>query len=281
MAELPFSLLLPVYRGDLAAHFDLAFKSTVLDQSLRPDEVVLVQDGPVSPELTAAIEHATETSPVPVRRIVLARNVGLAAALEAGLAECRHEVIARMDADDVSLPERFARQLAVIADGADIVGTGMLEFLDDTKVVIGRRVPPSGQAEIERYARFHDPFNHPTVIYRRAAVARAGGYQPLGLMEDYWLFARMIQSGAKVANIPEPLVMYRVGAGAYQRRGGVKQFQAELRLQALLRRRRFTTRAQFLRNVVARGLYRFLPVAVRRVLYRRFIVGGAGRPRRD
>ncbi|BDZ45903.1 glycosyltransferase [Naasia aerilata] len=272
MADEPFSLLLPVYFRDDPEHFRLAFKSSVLDQTRAPDEVVLVQDGPIPPALDEAISESVEASPVPVTRVRLAQNVGLAVALEKGLEACRHGIVARMDADDVSLPDRFARQLEVLATGVDIVGTGMLEFLDDTKVVSGRRVPPTGQQEIVRYSRFHDPFNHPTVVYRKAAVRKAGGYQPLGLMEDYWLFVRMIDSGAKVANLPDPLVMYRVGAGAYNRRGGLGQFRAELRLQRLMRGRGFTTRSQYARNLVTRGLYRFLPVAVRKVLYQRIIV---------
>jgi glycosyltransferase involved in cell wall biosynthesis len=277
----PFSLLLPIYAGDDAEHFALAFKSSVLDQSLPPDEVVIVQDGPVGDSLAVAVAHAIETSPVPVEQVVLERNQGLANALERGLAVCRHDVVARMDADDVSLPTRFERQLALIAEGYELVGTGMLEFLDDTKVVSGQRVPPTGSSTIERYARFHDPFNHPTVMYRKDAVRAAGGYQELGLMEDYWLFARMLQAGARSENIPDPLVMYRVGAGAYNRRGGMQQFRAELRLQRRLRRRRFTTRGQFLRNVVVRGLYRFIPVDVRRSLYTRFIARGVQRRRPD
>lgn len=275
MPEPAFSLLLPVYAKDDPDHFRLAFKSSVLDQTRPPAEVVLVQDGPVPDALRAAIAEVSAASPVPVRHVPLAENLGLAAALEVGVAECTHEIIARMDADDVSLPERFERQLRVMAEGADIVGTGMLEFHDDTKVVSGRRVPPSGQDAIARYARFHDPFNHPTVMYRREAVRSAGGYQPLGLMEDYWLFVRMIEAGARLENLPEALVMYRVGAGAYDRRGGAAQFRAELELQRLLRARRFTTRAQFARNIAMRGVYRFLPVQLRKALYQRLIARGA------
>jgi glycosyltransferase involved in cell wall biosynthesis len=212
-----------------------------------------------------------EASPVPVVTVELARNMGLAYALERGLEACAHDVVARMDADAISLPERFARQLALISDGLDLVGTGMYEFADEVGTIAGRRTPPVGADAISRYARFHDPFNHPTVVYRRQAVKRAGGYLPLGLMEDYYLFARMIQSGARVENLPDPLVMYRVSAGAYARRGGVAQLRAELRLQREFRRRRFTSLSQALRNVLVRGSYRLIPEAVRRGLYRRLI----------
>ena len=137
--------------------------------------------------------------------------------------------------------------------------------------MVGRRVPPTDPDVIARTARLHDPFNHPTVVYRRSAVAAAGGYERLPLMEDYWLFARMIAAGARTANRPEPLVMYRVGAGAYQRRGGLPLLRAELVLQLRFLRSGFTTPAQFVRNVLVRGLYRLVPGAVRRPFYRTIV----------
>ncbi|WP_026378366.1 glycosyltransferase [Agromyces italicus] len=269
-----FSLLMPVYRGDDAAHFAKAFTSSVGDQTVKPAQVVLVQDGPVGDELAAAIDRVVEASPVPVTRHVIDENVGLARALDLGLTLCEHEIVARIDADDISLAERFAKQLPIVEGGVDLVGTGMFEFLDDGGAIVGRRTPRTGHDEIARYARFHDPFSHPTVMYRRSAVERAGGYQPLGLMEDYWLFARMIDSGASVENLAEPLVMYRVGAGAYARRGGRAQWRSELELQRALRRIRFTSRWEYLRNVTVRGVYRFVPEGLRKVAYRRLIAGG-------
>jgi glycosyltransferase involved in cell wall biosynthesis len=270
-----FALLMPVYHGDDAAHFTKAFTSSVDEQSVKPSQVVLVQDGPVDDDLAAAIDRVVEASPVPVTLHVIDENVGLARALSIGLELTDHEIVARMDADDISLPERFARQLPVIEGGLDLVGTGMFEFLDDGGAIVGRRTPRTGHDQIVRYARFHDPFSHPTVMYRKSAVRRAGGYQPLGLMEDYWLFARMIDAGASVENIADPLVMYRVGAGAYARRGGKAQWRSELALQRALRGIRFTTRWEYLRNVTVRGVYRFVPERLRKVAYRRLIAGNA------
>jgi hypothetical protein len=152
--------------------------------------------------------------------------------------------------------------------GADLVGSGLLEIGADEYDVVGRRVPPTSPATIARAARLHSPFNHPTVVYRRVAVQGAGGYQHLPLMEDYWLFARMIAAGAVVANVARPLVLYRVGAGAYTRRGGRHLLVAELELQRRLRRSGFTTRRQYLRNVCLRATYRTVPAALRRPAYR-------------
>jgi len=273
-----FSLLLPVYRADDPAHFVKAFTSSVTAQSRRPAQVVVVQDGPVPAELSVAIEQVTAESPVPVVHHVLAENKGLAAALTAGLAECEHDIVARIDADDISLAQRFEVQLPHIEGGLDLVGSGMYEFLDDVGSIVGRRVPRTDQKDIERYARFHDPFSHPTVVYRRSAVEAAGGYQPMGLMEDYWLFTRMIATGARVGNVADPLVMYRVGEGAYARRGGREQWRSEKALQKAMRSIGFTTRWEHLRNIIIRGSYRFVPVTLRRIAYRRLISGSAGAP---
>lgn len=266
----PFSLLLPVYRGDAPEHLAIAFRSTVHEQLHKPDEVVVVQDGAVGPELASTLERLESTSPVPVRRLRLSHNVGLAQALQCGIAACAHDVIARMDADDISLPHRFLQQLPVIEDSADLVGAAIVEFEGDGRGVEGvLRVPPLGADEIARTARWRNPLNHPTVVYRRSAILSAGGYRELPLMEDYWLFTRMIANGATVVNLPDALVRYRVDAGAYERKGGLRQLRSELGLQRRLRREGFTSVGEAARNMTVRGGYRLVPSAVRRHAYRR------------
>lgn len=276
MTDLPaFSLLLPVYHGDEAAHLKHSFHSSVNDQTLRPSEVVLVEDGPVGLALSEEIADLIEASPVPVIHVRISQNAGLAKALTTGLGACTHDVVARMDADDISLPQRFAVQIPLIAAGYELVGSGMCEFSEDAsgaEIPGAERNPPTTPADIARYARFHDPFNHPTVVYTKTAVARAGGYAPLGLMEDYWLFVRMIADGAKAGNSAERLVKYRVSSGAYKRRGGLKLLASELQLQCALRRSGFTTSGQFVRNVLIRGGYRLVPEAMRRHFYRTIIL---------
>jgi len=261
-------VLLPVWAGDDPDHLSAAFRSTVDDQTRRPDEVVIVRDGPVGAPLAARLAELAGSSPVPVELVELDRNVGLGMALDAGLSFCRYDVVARMDADDISLPHRFAVQLPIIEAGADLVGSGLLEFGADPDDIVGTRTPPTDPADIVARARFADPFNHPTVVYRRSAVRGVGGYTDFALMEDYLLWAKMILAGARVANVAEPLVKYRVGAGAYARRGGWRQLRAELAIQRRFRRLGFTTRAQYLRNVAVRGGYRLVPERIRRTAYR-------------
>jgi hypothetical protein len=265
------SLLLPVWGRDRPEFLTAAFRSTVTEQTRRPDHVVLVRDGPVPAALAECIAELAATSPIPVDVLELDRNVGLGPALDVGLAACRHDVVARMDADDVSLPHRFAVQMPLVEAGADLVGSGLLEFGEGADDVVGRRIPPTDPDVIRARSRFADPFNHPTVVYRRELVQAVGGYGDFALMEDYLLWAKMIAAGAQVANVAEPLVLYRVGAGAYRRRGGLAQLRTELGLQRRLHDLGFTTTSQYVRNVVVRGGYRLVPEGVRRVAYRRLV----------
>ncbi len=268
----PFAVLLPVYDGDEPAFLRCAFDSVTTRQTLRPAQVVVVRDGPVRAELAAALEEVVAGCPVDVDLVALPANVGLARALEAGLARCRHEIVARQDADDISRPERFAVQVPMVEAGLDIVGSAIEEFEAADGPCAERpgmvRVPPLTAAEIARAARFRSPFNHPSVVYRRSAVAAAGGYEELPLMEDYWLFARMLAGRARAQNVADPLVAYRIGAGAYARRGGTRLLRSELELQRRMYGVGFTTGSQALRNGVLRGSYRLVPELLRRRAYR-------------
>jgi glycosyltransferase involved in cell wall biosynthesis len=273
----PFTLLLPVYAGDRPDYLRRAYRSAVDDQTVRPDQVVIVRDGPVGDELAECLDEIQASSPVPVTLVALADNGGLGPALDRGLAASSFDIIARMDADDVAMPHRFEVQLPLMSE-ADIVGSGLLEFAADTDDIVGQRVPPIGAGHIKRYARMHDPFNHPTVVYRRQAVLAAGGYGNLPLMEDYALFARMLHHGARAVNVAEPLVFYRVGSKAFKRRGGARLLRSELRLQGEFRREGFISRGEYLRNVVIRGGYRLVPWWLRRAVYRPVVARFSGRP---
>lgn len=266
-----FSVLLPVYAGDRPEFFRRAVESVTVEQTLRPDEVVIVRDGPIGADLAAVLDAAastTLTGGVPVRVVPLDTNVGLARALEAGLDACAHEIVARADADDIALPRRFEVQVPLVAEGVDLLSSAIVEFTDDEDDLGLVRSWPTDAAAIAKLARFQDPFNHPAVVYRRSAVRAAGGYRHLDKLEDYWLFARMVAAGATVANVAEPLVKYRVGAGAYARRGGRGLLRSELALQRAFLRDGFTTPIQAARNVVVRGLWRVVPTAIRRPVYR-------------
>ncbi|MDO5721660.1 MAG: glycosyltransferase [Actinomycetaceae bacterium] len=262
----PFSVLMSVYAGDHPQHFKRALQSVSCQQTRRPNHIVLVQDGPVGADLQKQIDRACQIAEQPVEVVRLDQNQGLTAALNQGLKRCPDPVIARADADDISLPERFEHQLPLMRK-YDLVGTAIAEFEYDENTWGMIRVHPSEHRQIVKTAKFRDPFNHPSVMMRRSCVDAAGGYRECGKMEDYWLFVRMIMSGARCANLPQPLVAYRVGAGAYQRRGGKELWESELELQRKMRQSGFTTEAEYVRNLLVRASYRWVPTAVRRVTY--------------
>ncbi len=265
-----FAVLMSCYAGDQPDAFELAFRSVTSDQTLPPDQVVLVIDGPLPALLSRRVDAAVAASPVPVTVVRQPVNGGLGPALNAGLAHCDHEIVARMDADDVSLASRFDVQVPLVRAGLDIVGSALLEFASDPTDILARREVHTDVGRIRAGARFRQTLNHPSVVFRVSAVEAAGGYRDLPSLEDYSLFARMIQQGARVGNVAEPLLLYRVGAGAYARRGGLRLLRAELALQEEFRRTGFTTRAQWARNVAVRGGYRVVPEQLRRAAYRTF-----------
>ena len=260
-----FSVLLPVYAGDSPEFLERSVRSVTADQTRKPDQLVIVQDGPVPPALEQTIERCVRTG-VPTKLVILPCNVGLARALTRGLRACRFDIVARQDADDVSLPQRFERQIPLLEGGAELVGTAIAEFSDEAAPGLVRYQPLT-RAQIAKVLAFRDPFNHPSVAFSKAAVERCGGYQHLDLMEDYWLFARMVKAGVTCLNLPDVLVLYRVGAGAYRRRGGVRLLRSELKLQENLRKARIVSGPVALRNVVVRGGYRFVPTSLRKAAY--------------
>jgi glycosyltransferase involved in cell wall biosynthesis len=265
----PFSVLLPVYAGDAAERVRRAIQSVTADQTVAPDELVIVRDGPVGTEIERVITEAESFAEHPAVVLRLPSGVGLAEALDTGLAHCRHDIVARMDADDVALPERFERQLALLSQGYDIVGSAIAEIGDDESLPLASRPVPVSHREVMAQLGLRTPFNHPSVMYRATAVRAAGGYAGAEGMEDYWLWARMLNSGSRGANVPEALVLYRVSDGAYSRRGGIRMLEAELRLQRRLLDAGYVGPATFARNVLVRGAYRLVPTQLRKRSYRK------------
>lgn len=261
-------MLMSCYGGDDPDFLERAVRSVTDEQTLAPSEMVLVVDGPLPALLQGRVEQVVARSSVPVRLVRLPVNSGLGPALNAGLAACAHEIVARMDADDVSMPHRFAVQVPLVSDRFDLLGSAITEFVDDPEVSRATRPVRTTESAIASGMRLRQSFNHPTVVFRASTVERVGGYQPLPSLEDYWLFARIVSSGARVGNVAEPLVAYRVGAGAYARRGGASLARSEWELQRRLRSIGFTTRSQFTRNVLVRVGYRIVPETVRRTAYR-------------
>ncbi len=268
-----FSVLLPVYHGDRSDFFERALRSVGAEQSLPANEIVVVCDGPVHPDVDAIIVQCQAgertdllgSSVLKVHR--LERNQGLSAALNAGLTACSYDIVARADADDIALPHRFETQIPLM-EHCDLVGSAIVEFSVDEHDTGLLRHMPLTQDEIRATVTYRDPFNHPTVVYRKGAVQAVGGYEHVNCMEDYLLFARMVSAGISCCNVSDALVKYRVGAGAYARRGGVGMLRSELALQRRFLSENIVSFPQYLRNIAVRGGYRLIPTGVRQIMYR-------------
>jgi glycosyltransferase involved in cell wall biosynthesis len=265
-----FAVLMPVYWGDQPQQVESAFRSVTLDQELAPSQVVIVRDGPVGPGLAGLLERLAQTCQVSLLKLPV--NGGLAKALNAGLAACRFDVVARQDADDVSAASRFGLMVPLVQSGQfDLIGSAVQEITADPvrPVKYGPvRSYPLTSEEIWRTAKRMNPFAHPTVVMRRDLVLSLGGYREFFHMEDYDLWVRLLCAGARAGNLLEPLVNYRVSTAGWRRRGGWRTLRSELALQRHFVESGFINRAEWLRNVTVRGSVELAPPAVLRLALR-------------
>ncbi|MDO9925414.1 glycosyltransferase [Glaesserella parasuis] len=222
-----FSVLMSLYFKEKPEYLTECFES-LKNQTVQADEIVVVFDGAITPELEQVMQNFAEILPLNIVR--LEQNQGLGKALNHGLTHCRNEWVFRMDTDDICIPERFEKQIAFIEQNPDtiIFGGQIAEFGSDINDIVSyRRVPTETKAIVE-FTQKRCPFNHMTVAYQKSAVLECGGYQDL--QEDYYLWIKLVALGKKVANLPEILVYARVGNGMVGRRCGIAQAKAEWRL---------------------------------------------------
>lgn len=264
------SVLMSVYEKESPPHLRRCLESLAA-QTAPADEIVLVEDGPLGAELAGVISGAQAALPVVTVR--LATNAGLGRALREGLAVCRGELVARMDADDVCAPNRFVRQMDFLERNpdVDVAGSAIAEFdADHLAVKSIRRLPETGE-ELLRFARYRNPLNHVTAMFRRQSVLDAGSYQPCAGFEDYHLWARMLRRGCRLHNLPDVLVYVRCGNGMQQRRGGFSYLLRELRFQRFLRRSGLLNASACARNILLRAPIRVAPAFVRSFCYEHFL----------
>lgn len=269
------SFLIPVYAGADATQFAHTLDS-LWAQTRPADEVVVVEDGPLTAELNELLD-SSQAVHTELRRVRLARNQGAGPALQAGLNTITTDFIARIDADDLAYPERIEKQLAYFAAHPElaVLGTHVTEFDDDAftqtgdlQQAIGKvRTLPETHAEIQKYARINTPVNHPSVMMRTAVVKAAGGYQRVHHMEDYDLWARLLSTGAKFHNLAEPLTYFRTSESQFARRTGKGMFAAERQMQRNLVSYGLISRPRSWMNLAMRTAYRLLPAQTLRAVY--------------
>lgn len=266
-----FSLLISEYIGGNSEYLNRALKSIWDDQILKPDQIVFVKDGSLTNDLNFVIDKWKLKLGNVLSVIELQNNVGLGEALNIGLSNCKYDLIARMDSDDISLPERFRNQIDFFYNNPDIdiLGSYISEFDNHEGVETSVRFVPITHQEIIKFARIRNPFNHPSVMYKKNSVLRAGGPKNFTGFDDYYLWARMIIDGSKCANIPKILLKMRAGYGQLERRSGFKYAMSEIKLQKKFLNIGFINYFEFIQNVTIRFIARIVPKSLVKAIYKK------------
>lgn len=267
-----YSVLMSVYVKENPEYLRESIMS-ILQQTLPTDDFVLVCDGPLTPALDQTISYF-ETNYSNIFHIVrLEKNMGLGGALNQGMQHCKHSLIARMDSDDIARSNRCQLQYEFFMEHPeiDMVSGTVEEFSSSPQEVTSRRVLPEHHEDILRFAKKRCPFNHPCIMYRKEAVLAAGGYQHFFLLEDYFLWVRMLISGCKSYNFQVPLLWMRAGAGMYQRRGGIKYAKSQVALLRYMKEHAFINSLEFITGATIRTLSSVAPAGLRKLGYSLFL----------
>lgn len=265
-----FSVLLSVYYKEKPEFLEKSIESIYFNQTLKPDEIVLVEDGPLTKELYNSIEKLKNKIGINILKVVsLEKNMGLGNALRIGIKRCSNELIARMDTDDISYSNRFEKQVNFFKENpdTDVLGTFMSEFVGNTNNIICIKDAPNNETDMKKYMKLRDPVNHPSVMFKKSKVLEAGNYKEIFLNEDSYLWGRMLSKDCIFKNIQEPLVYFRTTDDTYKRRGGWKYIKAEYKLQKDFLRLGIINKVEFIRNITLKNIVRLIPNQLRKFIY--------------
>ncbi len=264
-----YSVLMPVYFNENPDWFRASIQS-VLDQTLAPDEFVLVCDGPLTSDLEAVIDWVQIAAADRLKVVRMATNVGLGVAINVGLQHASNDWIIRMDSDDIAYPDRCERQIDYALRGElDVASSWVEEFAVDPTLVTCMRTLPETHAEIIRLAHRRNPINHSCVLYRKSKVIAAGGYRHMPGFEDYDLWVRMLQAGAKMGNLQASLLYMRADSGLYRRRGGLRYCRDMARFWFAVRKLGFVSTLQCWTNIIPRSIVSLVPNTWRQRIYQK------------
>lgn len=268
-----FSVLMSVYKNDDASWLKLALESIYDAQTRKPDEIVVVFDGPLTEELYRVLEEFRSGREETVFYYPQPENKGLGEALRIGSGFCTGDYIFRMDSDDISDPHRFEKQCAYVEahPEVDVLGTDIAEFAFSTDEKMRVRACPEKHGDIVRMGRKRNPMNHVTVCIRREALIRCGGYETLLLLEDYYLWLKMIAAGCTLANISESLVYVRVGNGFTGKRGSAVRIRGWKVLQEYMLAHHMITKTEAFLNMIYIRAFVYCPGWVRKLAYEKLL----------
>lgn len=252
--NMKYSVLMSVYRKEKPDYLRQAIASIQM-QTFPTDDFVLVCDGPLTSELDEVVGEKEREMTGQINVVRLAQNVGLGRALNEGLKHCKNELVARIDSDDIAYADRCERQVKLFQTKPEIsICSGIVEeFSDQPEQVEARRILPETSNEIREFAKKRNPFNHPCVMYKKSAVEEVGSYQDFYLLEDYYLWLRMLMAGCQGYNIQEPLLHMRAGSDMYKRRSGIKYAKSQAALFKYMREKKFISAAEFIKSCLIRG----------------------------
>lgn len=266
-----YSVLMSVYIKEKPEYLKEAIDS-ILNQTVKTNDFVIVCDGALSEGLNKVIADYVTTYSGLFNVYRLDRNMGLARALNHGILQCKNEIIARMDSDDVSAPDRMEVQLKAMKEQqADIVGSSIIEFEGNISNTGNTREVPREHADIIKFAKKRSPFNHPSVMYKKSAVMEAGFYEDYRYFEDYNLWVTMLHKGFQGYNVQKNLLYMRAGKDMYKRRGGVSYVGCIVRFKNHLRKMGFISMPAFLVGITIRTVVSLIPNGVRTVLYKKIL----------
>ena len=267
-----YSVLMSVYYKEKPEFLRQAIES-IQSQTLPTDDFVLVCDGPLNKTLDEVIAEKQREMGASLNVIRLAKNGGLGNALNEGIKHCKNELVARMDSDDIAYPYRCEKQLDVfnIQPAVSICSGIIEEFTTDPRVIDTKRVLPETNEAIMEFAKKRNPFNHPCVMYKKSAVEAVGSYQDFYLLEDYYLWLRMLMAGYQGYNLQEPLLRMRAGSDMYKRRAGWKYAQAQAKLFRYMRDQGFIGNGQYIKSCLIRSGSSLAPNWLRKFMFEKVL----------
>lgn len=270
--SIKYSVLMSVYHKEKPEYLKLSIDS-MINQTVKPSEIVIVKDGPLTEELDKVIDEYKFNSEDLFNIIISEQNLGLGKALNLGLKSCKYELVARMDTDDISLPTRCEKQIKQFMNDSNlvIIGTAIDEFYDNIDEIISSRVVPTKHDEIYQFAKRRSPFNHPTVMYKKSKVLALGGYSDLKRNQDVDLFGRMLFYGCKAQNLGESLLLFRSNMDLNRRRkswGNTKSYIGTIKKFWKLGYSNFT---DYFIVMCGQAVMFICPVFVQNFIYKKFL----------
>ena len=274
MCQFPrYTVLMSVYHKEKPEYLRISINS-MLDQTVKPSEFIIVEDGTLTPQLYAVIDTFTKENRGLFKIVKNKKNLGLGPSLNKGIKIAKNEFIARMDSDDYSVPTRCEEELKIFKRYPDlgIVGSFEAEYIDEIENVVSVHKVPEKNSEIKKFMKRRCAILHPTVMYKKSEVIRSGNYHSVPLYEDYDLFSIMtLKSGVKSYNIQKNLYYIRTSPDFYKRRGGIKYAKTALQFKAKLYKQGYMSIIDFFISGLGQSMVCLLPNSMRKVFYNKVL----------